>query len=87
MKFDSVVSTEHPPDLTDKSLDISMNVDTNINLNTIASIYVVANIYTNNIVSISTASTSITSIIATIAIILMNPELKYANQKYSLHKL
>ena len=85
MKFDSVVSTEHPPDLTDKSLDISMNVDTNINLNTIASIYVVVNIYTNDIVSISTASTSITSTIATIAI--MNPDLKYANQKYSLHKL
>ena len=73
---------EHLPDLTDKSLDIGIDVDTNIDLNTIASIYVVVKIYTNDIVSISisTASTSIARIIATIAI--MNPDLKYANQKY-----
>ena len=85
MKFDSAVSTEHPPDLSDKSLDIGIDVDTNIDLNTIASIYVVVNKYTNDTVSISTASTSIASTTATIAI--MNPELKYANQKYSFYKL
>ena len=85
MHSDSVVSTEHPPDLTDESLDIGINVDTNIDLNTIASIYLVVNVYTNDIVSISTASISITSIVATIAI--MNPDLRYANQTYSLNKL
>ena len=44
MKFYSAVSTEHPPDLTDKSQDIGIDVDTNINVNTIASVYVVVNI-------------------------------------------
>ena len=72
MKSDSAVSTEHPPDLTDRSLDIDIDVDTDIDLDTIASIYVIINKYTNNIV-IPTVSTSTTSTIATIAV--TNPDL------------
>ena len=81
MKSDLVVSTEHLLDLTDRSLDIGIDVVTDIDLNTIASICVVVNMYTNNIV-IPTVSISFTSTIA-----VTNPGLKYANQKYSLNKL
>ena len=87
IKFDSAVSTEHSPGPTNKSLDIGIENETNIDLNTIAGIYIVFEIYSNDFVSIciSTASTSIASTIATITF--MNPDLKYANQKYSLHNL
>ena len=81
MKSDSTVSTEHPLDLTDRSLDIGIDIDTDVDLDTIASIYVVVNIYTNDIV-IPTVSTSIISTIA-----VTNPGLKYVNRKYSTHKL
>ena len=39
MKSDLAVSTEHPPDLTDRLLHIDIDVDTDIDLHTIASIY------------------------------------------------
>ena len=83
MKSDSAVLTKHPPDLTDKPLDTGIDVDTVIELNTMTSIYVIVNIYINNIV-IQTAPTSITSTIATIVI--TNPDLKYANQKYASYR-
>ena len=87
MKFDIAVSTGHSSGQTNKSLDISIDVDINVDLNTITSTYVVVKIYTNNIVTISilTVFSSITSTTNTTAI--MNPELKYSSEKYSLYKL
>ena len=84
MKFHSTVSTAYPFDLTNRSLNIGIDINTDIDLNTIANIYVIIDIYTNHIV-IPTASTSTTSTIATITF--TNPDLKYANSKFSLHKL
>ena len=81
MKSDSTVSTEHLLDLTDRSFDIGIDVDMNIDLNTIASIYVVGNIYTNDIV----IPIVLASIISTVAV--TNHGLKYLNQKCSTHKL
>ena len=60
--------TEQSPDLSNKSLDIGIDVDTNIDVKTIPSIYAVVNDYTNNTVNISIASTSIASTTATITI-------------------
>ena len=87
MKFYMAVSPEHSFGRTNKSLNIGIDVDTNIDVNTIASIYVVVKIYTNNIISISilTGSSNIAGTTTTMAI--TNPELKYASKKYSLYKL
>ena len=81
MKFDLIVSTETPLELTDRSSDIRIDVGINIDLNTITSVYVVVDIYTNNIV-IPTISTSIIGIIA-----VKNPGSKYVYRKYSTHML
>ena len=81
MKSDSTVSTENLLDLTDRSLDIGIDVDTDIDLNTMESIYVFVNIHTNNIAIPTVSTSSISTIVVT------NPGLKYVNRKYATHKL
>ena len=73
MNSDLTFSTEHPLDLTNRSLNICIDNDTDIDWNNITRIYVVVDIYTNNIV-IQTVSSSIISTLAA-----TNPGLKYDN--------